>query len=239
MLEPTPGRAGERDDDGFDVPATHRRRWDFSRDGIRRSLHESLERLGFDRIDIAYLHDPDDHWAEASTTGIDALVELRDEGVVRAIGAGMNQSAMLTEFVRRCDVDVVMLAGRFTLLDQSAVDDLLPLARERGVAVVAAAVYNSGLLSRDTLDPDAPYDYGRVPADVLARARRIAEVCRAHGVSLPEAATQFALRDPSVVSVVIGMRTAAQVDSAVARLDATVPDALWSDLEAEGLVRAG
>lgn len=106
------------------------------------------------RVDVLYLHDPDHHWEQASTEGIATLVELRDQGVVRAIGAGMNQSAMLARFVRECDVDLVMLAGRFTLLDQGALGDLLPSAVERGVGVVGAGVYNSGLLGR-AIVPDA------------------------------------------------------------------------------------
>src|SRR6187397_393982 len=114
LLIPTPERAGVDDDGGFAVPATHRRQFDFTRDGILRSIEGSLQRLQLDYLDIAYLHDPDDHWEAASTSGVDALIELRDQGVVRAVGAGMNQSAVLADFVDRCDVDVVMLAGRFT-----------------------------------------------------------------------------------------------------------------------------
>src|SRR5207249_4644486 len=136
------------DDQGFAVPATHRRVWDFSRDGIRRSLEESLQRLGLDRLDVVYLHDPDEHWTEVLDAGYPALDELRAEGVVSAVGAGMNQSAMLADLVRETDVDVVMLAGRYTLLEQDALDDLLPLCEERRVAVVAAGIFNSGLLAR-------------------------------------------------------------------------------------------
>ncbi|MBN9195397.1 MAG: aldo/keto reductase, partial [Microbacterium sp.] len=153
LLVDSPETADRLDDDGFVVPAATRRVWDFSRNGVLRSVEQSLTRLGTDRLDIAYLHDPDDHWDAASTTGVGALVELRDQGVVGAIGAGMNQSAMLAEFIRRTDVDVVMVAGRLTLLDASALEELLPLALERGVGVVAAAVYNSGLLSSTTVDP--------------------------------------------------------------------------------------
>ena len=210
--------------------------WDFSRDGVLRSVEQSLTRLGTDRLDIAYLHDPDDHWDEASTTGVDALAELRDQGVVGAIGAGMNQSAMLAEFIRRTDVDVVMVAGRLTLLDASALEELLPLARERGVGVVAAAVYNSGLLSSTTVDPAASFDYGTAPDAVVARARRIAMVCERHGVQLPDAAVQYALRHPAVVSVVTGMRTAAHVRSTVQRYLAPIPEDLWAELASTGLV---
>src|SRR6478752_5839065 len=147
ILVPSPETAGETDGQGFAVPADPRRVWDFSRDGILRSVEDSLRRTGLDRFDILYLHDPDDHFEQASTEGIGALIELREQGVVTAVGAGMNHAGPLAELIRRADVDVVMCAGRFTLLDDEALADLLPLATKRGVDVVAAAVYNSGLLS--------------------------------------------------------------------------------------------
>lgn len=237
-LVPSPDRQDQQDEHGFVVPATHRREWDFSRDGIRRSIEQSLARLGLDRLDIVYLHDPDDHWNEASTTGMAALIELRDEGVVGAIGAGMNQSAMLAAFVQQCDVDVVMVAGRYTLLDQSAQRDLLPAALRRGVAVVAAAVYNSGLLSQPVVPDDARLDYADAPADLVERARSIAFICESHGVSLPEAAVRFPLMHPAISSVVVGTRTAVQARSAVDRARATIPDALWSDLAEAGHIAA-
>jgi D-threo-aldose 1-dehydrogenase len=237
LLVPSPETADQLDDGGFVVPASSRREWDFSRDGILRSLEGSLLRLGLDRVDIVYLHDPDHHWTDASTTGIDALIELREQGVVGAIGAGMNQSAMLTEFIRRCDVDVVMLAGRFTLLEQGALDDLLPLALERGVGVVAAAVYNSGLLGAPRPDASARYDYEQAPTALIARANAIADVCERHGVTLPEVAIAYPLRHPAVVSVVLGTRTASQVISNVDRYEAVIPDALWRELENQELVR--
>ncbi|NYD68270.1 D-threo-aldose 1-dehydrogenase [Agromyces atrinae] len=233
LLTPTPdlAAAGQQDSDGFAVPATHRREWDFSRDGILRSIEESLNRLQLDRLDIVYLHDPDEHWHEASTTGVDTLVELRDESVIGAIGAGMNQTAMLTRFVRECDVDVVMVAGRFTLLDRTALDDLLPAALERGVAVVAAAVYNSGLLSSSSISDDAVFDYEQASPDVIAAARSLATTCRSVGVDLPAAAVQFPLRHPAVESVVVGMRSAAQVRSTAARFRSAIQDDAWRALE--------
>ena len=235
-LVPSPERAGQDDEHGFVTPAVLRREWDFSRDGIRRSVEESLERLGLDHLDIAYLHDPDDHWWIASTEGIAALIELRDEGTVRAIGAGMNQSGMLVDFIRECDIDVVMLAGRYTLLENSAADELLPFALERGVGVVAAAIYNSGLLSRAEVPSDSRYDYVQAPAELIERARAIAAVCGRHGVTLPDAAVQYPLRHPAVVSVVVGTRTAEQVDSSVDRYEAAIPDVLWDELAETGLV---
>ena len=147
LLEPVGGAARGWDED-FAVPATHRRVWDFSRDAIHRSIDESLGRLGLDRLDVVYLHDPDDHMAEAVDTGYPALDELRSEGVVTAIGAGMNSASSLAELVSRTDLDLVMLAGRYTLLEQDSLDDLLPLCVRRRVAVVAAGVFNSGLLAQ-------------------------------------------------------------------------------------------
>jgi D-threo-aldose 1-dehydrogenase len=236
LLVPTPENADQLDGHGFMTPAIYRREWDFSRDGILRSVEGSLERLGLDRLDVVYLHDPDHHWAQASTEGVDTLVELRDQGVVGAIGAGMNQTAMIAEFIRRCDVDVMMLANRFTLLEQTALDDLLPTALERGVGIVAAAIYNSGLLSSARPAADARYDYEQAPAALLARANAIADVCERHGVTLPDAAVAYPLRHPAVVSVVLGTRTAEQVVSNVSRYATEIPEQLWSDLQAEGLI---
>jgi D-threo-aldose 1-dehydrogenase len=189
-------------------------------------------------VDIVYLHDPDDHWERASTSGVAALIELREEGLVDAIGVGMNQSAMPAEFVRRHDIDLVMLAGRYTLLDQGALDDLLPLATKRGVGIVAAGVYNSGLLSSSRPAEGAAYDYKPAPQHLVDRARHLADVCEAHGVDLPTAAVQFPARHPAVVSVVVGARTAAQVRINTTRLATPVPEELWTELESSGLVRA-
>ncbi|SFC54762.1 aldo/keto reductase [Micromonospora sediminimaris] len=236
LLVPSPQNAHLRDSEGFDVAASHRRVWDFSRDGVRRSIEASLARTGLDRIDIAYLHDPDDHWEQAATEAVPALVELRDQGVVGAIGAGMNQSAMLARFVRETDVDVMMCAGRYTLLEQGAAADLLPLAQSRGVGVVIAGVYNSGLLSRDHPPADALYNYQQAPPELIERARRIAEVCDAHGVTLPQAALAFVRRHPAVVSTVVGVRNGTQMTETVRRSATVVPDELWRSLAATGLL---
>lgn len=238
LLIDSPETAHRPDDDGFAVPARVVRRWDFSRDGILRSVEESLGRLGLDRIDIAYLHDPDEHWEAASTTGVGALIELREQGVVRAVGAGMNQAGMLADFVEQCDIDIVMVAGRYTLVDDAAADRLLPLAAERGVGVVAAAVYNSGLLSAKRPAPDASYNYTQAPGELIDRATRIAEICERYGVDLPSAAIAHPLRRSEVVSVVVGVRTAAQAQSTLERYRARVPDEMWHDLTAAGLVAA-
>lgn len=236
LLVPSPETAHRPDDEGFAVPAAWRRVRDYSRDGILRSLEASLTRTGLDRFDIVYLHDPDDYWEQASTCGMDALMELREQGVVRAIGAGMNQSAMLAEFIRRTNIDIVMVAGRYTLLDQSAADDLLPLALERGVAVVAAGVYNSGLLSTDRIGPDAKFDYADAPPHVIERARQIAALCEARGLTLPAAALTFPLLHPAVRAAVVGVGTANQVEETFRRLATRIPPDLWADLAAHGLL---
>jgi D-threo-aldose 1-dehydrogenase len=236
LLEPSPG--GGTDPAGFAVSATHRRVWDFSADGVRRSLASSLERLGLDRVDVVLLHDPDDHWAQAVSEAYPALARLRDEGVIGAIGVGMNQCGMPTRFVRETDIDVVLLAGRYTLLEQPAADELLPLAAERGVSVLAAGVFNSGLLARPEVPDDATYDYEPAPGRLLEKARRIAAVCRRHGVTLPRAAAWFPLGHPAVASVVLGMHDATQVTENAGLLAEAVPAGLWDELRAERLLRA-
>ncbi|MFF3831739.1 aldo/keto reductase [Streptomyces sp. NPDC002458] len=220
--------------DGFAVPHTHRRRWDFSADGIRRSIESSLVRLGLDRVDIVYLHDPDDHGEAAFREGYPALEKLRAEGLVGAIGAGMNQTGMLTRFLRETDVDVVLCAGRLTLLDHSALDSLLPEAAARGRGVVVGGVFNSGLLIDP--HPGATYDYAAVPAPVLERAVRIRDIAEGHGVPLRAAALHYPLRHPAVSAVLVGARSPEEVRDAAARFRAPVPDALWDDLHAEGLL---
>ena len=211
LLEPVDIVAGE-DDEGFAVPATHRRIWDFSRDGIRRSLEESLQRLNLDRVDVVYLHDPDGHLADVLSEGFAALADLRAEGVVSAIGAGMNHSEPLATLVRETDMDLVMVAGRYTLLEQESLDDLLPLCLERGVGVVAAGVFNSGLLARPSPSMDAHYNYEDAPPSVVRRAREIARICQRHGTTLPAAAIAFPLAHPAVVSVCLGARSGEQIE---------------------------
>jgi D-threo-aldose 1-dehydrogenase len=237
LLEAT-GSTSEPDPEGFAVPATHRRVRDYSRDGVLRSIEGSLERLGLDRIDLVLIHDPDDHAREALEGAAPALSQLRSEGVIRGYGAGMNQSAMLARFVRETDVDVVMVAGRYTLLDQSASQDLLPAALDRGVGVINAGIFNSGLLSRRRPQPGARFDYVAVPSDLFERTTQIALVCDQFGVDLPSAAAAFAGHHPAVVSVVVGLRTPVHVHELIARWRRRVPEALWSALTEEGLLQA-
>jgi D-threo-aldose 1-dehydrogenase len=226
-----------RDDDLFDVPGDLTRRRDYSRDGVLRSLEATLQRTGLDRVDVLYVHDPDEHWQEAVAQAVPTLVELREAGIVGAIGVGMNQSAMLARFIRETDVDVVMLAGRYTLLEQGAADDLLPTALEQGRSVVAAAVFNSGLLARDDVPDTATYEYGQASAELRARARLLASICREHGTTLPAAAIHFPLRHPAIASVVVGMRNPEEVHHNLVAHAQQIPDDLWADLEDRGLLR--
>jgi D-threo-aldose 1-dehydrogenase len=236
LLEPLPGpeAAGDDLESGFAVPATHRRVWDFSADGVRRSLDDSLGRLGVDRIDLVYLHDPDDHEDQAFGQAYPALERLRSEGVIGAIGAGMNQTAMLTRFLRDTDVDVVLSAGRLTLLDQSALRELLPEAAARGRSVVIGGVFNSGLLADPR--PGATYDYTAAPPALLDRALRMDAVTRRYGLPLRAAALHYPLRQPAVASVLVGTRSAAEVRDVAELSDLVVPDDLWAELRAEGLL---
>ncbi|WP_175412094.1 aldo/keto reductase [Streptomyces sp. TRM64462] len=235
LLEPLPHPSGDDLAHGFAVPATHRRVWDFSGDGVRRSIEQSLERLGLDRVDLVHLHDPDDHEEAAFRDAYPALERLRSEGVVRAIGAGMNQTAMLTRFLRDTDVDTVLCAGRLTLLDQSALDTLLPEAAARGRSVLVGGVLNSGLLADPR--PGARYDYRAAPPALVERALRLKAVAARHGVPLRAAALAYPLRHPAVAAVLLGGRSADELRDAVAQLDRPVPEALWDDLKAEGLLR--
>ncbi|MDH2427707.1 aldo/keto reductase [Sphaerisporangium sp. TRM90804] len=229
-----PSSSGGRDDQGFDVPADRHRVWDFSRDGVRRSIEESLVRLGHDSVDMVLIHDPDDHWEQAVGEAYPALAELRDQGVVKAIGVGMNQWRMLAAFVQATDVDAVLLAGRYTLLDRSGAAQLLPLCLDRGVAVLAAGVFNSGLLA--THDAAGTYDYGPAPRPAVELARRYAAICERYGVTLPQAALHFPLRHPAVTSVLVGARSAEEVRRNAALAAAPVPVELWEALDAEAPV---
>jgi D-threo-aldose 1-dehydrogenase len=241
LLVPNPSPGGtDIDDGGFAVPDDLARVYDYSRDGVRRSLDSSLERLQLDRVDIVYVHDPDDYMDDAIGQAIPALVELRDAGVVGAIGAGMNGWQPLLRIVKETDVDVVMLAGRWTLIDRSG-QPLLEECERRHVSIVDAAPFNSGLLSRPWPADGARFNYQEAPADLLARARALATVCQEHGVTLPEAAIQFPLRRPVVACVVAGMRSAAHAQSSAAFMKAPVPDEVWPALDevVTGAAQAG
>jgi D-threo-aldose 1-dehydrogenase len=199
--------------------------FDFSYDGALHSLEGSLERLGLDRVDIALVHDPDDHYEQALTGAFRALVRLRDEGAVRAIGVGMNQAEMLCRFAREADPDCFLVAGRYTVLDRTAAADFLPLCEERGIAVIAGGVFNSGILAGgDT------FDYESAGADVVARVERLRGVCARWKAPLAAAAVQFPARHPAVASVLVGCRSAAELEEDVRLHELELPTALWEEL---------
>jgi D-threo-aldose 1-dehydrogenase len=231
LLTPNPHPVGSDLETGaFDVPDDLTRTLDYSPDGVKKSIEESLRRLGTDYVDIVYVHDPDDHVDQAIRETFPALVKLRDEGLVRAIGAGMNYWQPLLKFVQTSDIDVVMLAGRWTLLDRTGAP-LLQACEERGVAVVSAAPFNSGILSRAKPQSDAHFDYQGVSAELFVRAQALAATCDSFGVELPAAAINFPLREKSVVSVVAGFRSAAQIRDGVRWMTDAIPEGLWKALE--------
>ncbi|UBU12065.1 aldo/keto reductase [Nonomuraea gerenzanensis] len=234
LLRPKASGDG-RDDDVFDVAGDLERVWDFSADGVRTSLDDSLVRLGLPAVDLALIHDPDDHVDQAIAEAYPALADLRAEGRVRAVGVGMNQWEAPLRFVQETDIDVVMLAGRYTLLDQSGLPLLDECAR-RGVQVLAAGVFNSGILA--THEPAGTYDYAPAPPELLDRATRIARVCERHDVTLPHAAMAFPLRHPAIATIVLGARTPEEVRRNAELWSRPVPEELWSDLEGEGLLAA-
>lgn len=249
IIDPEPGRTPELELKYAD-PFLLDGRYDFSYEGAMRSLEGSLERLRTDHVDIVYIHDPDeadsalppeqqsgaDHF-EAVMDGIyRALHELREQGVVKAIGVGLNGTEMLTRFARAGDFDAFLLAGRYTLLEQNGLDDLLPVCREKGISLVVGGVFNSGILATGAADPEATYNYAKADPATVERVRRIDAVCASHGVPLPAAALQYPLGDPVVAAVIPGVRSASEVYRNVGHITQEIPPQLWQDLRAEGLV---
>jgi D-threo-aldose 1-dehydrogenase len=221
----------------FHVPDDLQRVWDFSAAGIRASLDESRERLGVARIDLLYLHDPERHDLDlALDEALPALEQLREEGEVEQIGIGSMVTDALATAVRAADLDLVMVAGRYTLLEQPAAADVLPACREKKTGIVAASVFNSGLLAQSRPRRDGRYEYGRLPEALWDRLVRIAAICADHDVPLPAAAVQFPLQSDVVRSVVVGGSRPAQLvqNAEYAALD--IPASLWQTLAAEGLI---
>ena len=235
LIRPAP-RPTDLDDEGFMVPGDRVRVRDYSGDGVRRSIDESLERLGTDHIDIVYIHDPDDYWAEAIDGAAPMLSQLRDEGVIGAWGAGMNQSEMLARFVRETDIDLVMQAGRYTLLEQGGREELIPECERRGVGIVNVGVFNSGILANEDPLAQAKYNYEEAPDEIVHKAQKLSVLAAAHGTTLPAVALAFSLRDPAVTNVTVGMRTPDQVRRNVDLFRQTVPVAFWDEAVATGLL---
>ncbi len=235
VLEPNDSVSGE-DDIYVELPP-YDVVFDFSRDGVLRSIEESLERLGLDRLDIALIHDPDDHWEQAITEAYPTLAELRSQGVIGAIGAGMNQWEMPARFAREGDFDCFLLAGRYTLLDHTGLEVLLPLCEEKSISVILGGPYNSGILASD-LGPGTTYFYQRTPPEVLETAKRIKSVCDRHEAPLKAAALQFGLAHPAVAATIPGPRTPDEVEENVAMASFEIPRDLWTELKSEGLLPA-
>lgn len=210
---------------------------DFSAAGVERSLAESRQRLGFDRIDVVYVHDPESNPDRALGEAYPALAAMRRAGEIRAIGAGSRQLEVLARFARETDCDCLLLAGCYTLLDASAADELLPLCQARGVRVVAGGVFNSGVLAQPR--PGARFDYVPAPESVLARARELDEVCRAFDVPLMAVAMQFTAAHPAVTALLIGARSSAEVRQCVDLFVLDVPEGLWAELKRRELIPAG
>jgi len=207
---------------------------DYSAAAVEQSVADSLGRLGLDRLDVLHVHDPDEHESEALAEAFPLLARWRADGRIGAVGAGMNQSAMLARFVERDLVDCVLLAGRYSLLDQSALRDLLPLAARRGVAVIAGGVFNSGLLADPR--PGARYDYAPAPPELVERAARLAALCTRYDVPLRAAALQFPTFHPAVASVLVGARSAAEIADNAPLFALDIPPALWRALRDAGCI---
>lgn len=226
MLVSNPSPSGSDLAAGFDVPDTLTRRRDYSADGVRRSLDGSMDRLGLDRIDIALVHDPEEHMEQAMAEAVPALLKLREQGVIGAVGVGMNYWEPLLPFVTGSGIDVVMVAGRWTLADRTAAP-LLAACAERQVSVLAAAPFNSGLLASPWPAAGALFDYRPAPDGLRDLARALASACQRHGATLPHAAVRFPLRHPAVASVVAGIRTPAEARADSRWATTPLPGSLW------------
>ena len=220
-------------------PGSARLRWsfDWSGRGVLRAFQSSLERLGIERVDILFIHDPDDHYEQAVAEAVPAVLELRAQGRVAAIGAGMNQWEMELAFARQGHFDCFLLAGRYTLLDQTALPEFLPYCVAHGISVVAGGPYNSGILAVGPRE-GATFNYRAAAPEVMDKARRIHAACERHRVPLRAAALQFILAHPAIASVIPGARSVAEVEENVALVEHPIPAALWADLKTDGLIAA-
>ncbi len=236
-----------RADAFFETP-TRKEVFDYSYDGVMRSLEFSLERLGVDHIDIVYAHDVDifTHGSKAASDtrireflggGYKALVKLREAGAIKAFGAGVNEWEVAEHLARNGEFDVFLLAGRYTLLEQDALTSFLPYCVEKNIGVVIGGPYNSGILATGP-KPGAHYNYAPAPPEILDRVRRIETICKAHGVKLAEAALRFPLSHPAILSVIPGGQKASEVRRNAECLGAKIPSALWRDLKEARLMRA-
>jgi D-threo-aldose 1-dehydrogenase len=232
---------------GFVGGQSHRAVFDYSYDGTMRSVEQSLLRLGTDRIDLLLIHDVDvwthgadmieQRFREAMEGAYVALDKLRSEGAVKGIGIGVNEADMCVRFAKAGSFDTMLLAGRYSLLEQPALTEFLPLAERQGIGVMLGGVFNSGILATGAVK-GAKYNYRDAPPDILERVSRIERVCAAHNTLLSTAALHFALGHPAVASLVLGGQSPQEVDRNVAALSSPVPPGLWLDLKGEGLLDA-
>jgi D-threo-aldose 1-dehydrogenase len=213
-----------------------RAQFDFSYDGVMRSIEESLARLGLDRVDVLLVHDPDDHYDDATAGAFRALRRLRDDRTVKAIGAGMNQSEMLARFAEAAPVDCFLLAGRYTLLDQGALTNLFPVCRAKNIGIILGGIYNSGILANPRAG--AKFNYEDADATLIDRALALEALCRKHDIELKAAAVQFCMAHPAVTVALQGARTAAEVSDNLAMAGRPVPSAFWHELRERKLVDA-
>lgn len=228
------GDGGATEDEHYKATPRERPVFDFSYDGVMRSVEESLARLGLDRVDVLLVHDPDDHYDEAVTGAFRALQRLRGDGTVKAIGAGMNQSDMPVRFAEAVPVDCFLLAGRYTLLDQGALDALFPVCTTKNIGILLGGIYNSGILANP--HTGAKFNYQDADAALVERALALDTLCRKHGTDLKAAALQFCLAHPAVTVAVMGARNAAEVADNIAMSEQSVPLAFWQELRAKNLV---
>jgi D-threo-aldose 1-dehydrogenase len=232
----------------FDTPS-RQEVYDYTYDGVMRSLEASLERLGIDHVDVLFAHDVDvfTHKSEAArdvhvktlmSGGYKALVKLREEKTIRAFGAGVNEYQVCETLAAQGDFDIFLLAGRYTLLEQEALNSFLPICEKRGIGIVLGGPYNSGILATGAR-PGAWYNYDPAPDGILDRVRKIEAVCKAHKVKLPQAALRFPIMHPSVVTVIPGAVSPKEVALNVKTMSAKIPKALWKDLKSQGLLHEG
>ena len=229
------GTSPETDPDGIgELDAVNT----WTRDDVHRSIEDSLKRLNLDTIEIIYVHDPDveDYGEEqAVIEAFPALIKLREQGVIKAIGCGMNEWQMPLKFIQQFDLDIILLAGRYTLLDHTGLEEFLPACVERGVKITIGGPYNSGILARDLSQP-VTFNYEQAPDNLVEQARRLTEICVAHEVDLKAAALQFVLAHPAVATAVPGAQSIAELEQNIAMVQQEIPAALWSDMRSAGLI---
>ncbi|MBN4064172.1 aldo/keto reductase [Dehalococcoides mccartyi] len=236
VLEPVAGGVSIADDpDGIGELAAID---SWTRDDVHRSIEESLKRLNLDHIEIVYVHDPDTQpygEDQSMNEAFPALIELREQGVIKAIGCGMNEWQMPLKFIQRFDLDIILLAGRYTLLDHSGLAEFLPACVERNVKIAVGGPYNSGILARDLSQP-VSFDYEPASDDLVTQARKLADICAAHGVDLKAAALQFVLAHPAVATAIPGAQSVDELEQNIAMVQQEIPPGLWIDMRSAGLI---